>query len=248
MQAKYVIPKFQAPSFNCPRCHALTGQVWYPLFRSDGEGEVARQVSDGKAWIEEDPFPEPTNISWSASECFSCEKSSLWIYDRLVFPDVNNAGIPEVEEPNGDLPAAVLELYLEAAAVLPHSKRAAAALCRAALERLAKHLTSELPADLKLDSRLVHLGKSISSSTLQALNIVRYTGNTALHGLKDGDQSAVIYLDESDSTIATVFFAAINALADELITRPRLVQELYEQMPDGVRMAFDEKMKREVGE
>jgi hypothetical protein len=174
--------------------------------------------------------------------------SSLWIHDRLVYPDVNNAGIPEVDEPNGDLPAAVLELYIEAAAVLPHSKRAAAALCRTALERLAKHLTSDLPADRRLDGRLVHLGKSISTSTLKALNIVRYTGNTALHGQKDGDQSAVIYLDEDDSTIATVFFAAINALADELITRPRVVQELYEQMPDGMRTAFDEKMKRGVGE
>jgi hypothetical protein len=109
------------------------------------------------------------------------------------------------------------------------------------MEQLAKELTPELPQGVKLDGRLVALSKTVSTATLQALNIVRHVGNTALHGEKDGDESAVMYLDEDDSSIAEVFFLAINALADEKITQPRRIQELYETLPETMRHSFEAK-------
>lgn len=250
MSSRVVTPKFQASSFTCPRCHALASQEWLDIYKFGNDSDTPFQISDGKGmkWRSEPGKGAFTvSYSWSASKCYSCEKHSLWINDDLAFPSEMDVEEVDVVAPSEDLPDHVVELYKEAVAVLPHSKRAAAALCRASLERLAKHLTPDLPPDLKLDGRLVHLGKSVSSTTLRALNIVRHTGNTALHGEKDGDQSAVIYLDEDDSTIATVFFMAINALADELITKPKLMDDLYGQLPDGVRSSFEAKQQKDGG-
>ena len=226
------------PAFNCPRCHALTGQETAELWVYAADKSLV-QVHDGETtvgWMGE----QEATRSWEVTKCFSCKKHSLWIFGNLAYPTAPHE-LGEMTPPNEDLPEDVLELYNEAVAVLPHSKRAAAALCRAALDRLAWHLTPTLPPAVKLDGRLVALAESVSSPTLQALNIVRHTGNTALHGEKDGDQSAVIYLDESDGTISDVFFVAINALADELITRPKYIDALYQSLPDGVRQSFEAK-------
>jgi hypothetical protein len=159
----------------------------------------------------------------------------------LAFPDPASKGNSNVPERSADLPPNVASLYDEAAAVLPHSRRAAAARCRAALEQLARQLTSDLPQTVKLDGRLVALSRIVSEATLQALNIVRHVGNTALHGEKDGDESAVMYLDEDDSSIAEVFFLALNALAEEKIAQPRRIQEMYETLPENVRKSFEAK-------
>lgn len=185
------------------------------------------------------PWPEleEEDFSWYATKCFSCKKHCLWIGDRLAFPAPALGSDMEVAEPSDDLPEDVLELYVEAAAVLPHSKRAAAALCRAALERLVRRLTAELPPNVKLHGRLRAMQDKLSSSTIKALTIVRHAGNTALHGSEDDDKSAVIYLDENDETIAAVFFVAINTLADELITKPREVDSLFQTLPEGVRQS-----------
>lgn len=242
MPSRYVPPAVSASSFNCPRCNALAAQTTTVLYTVDSENGTESGVSDGQVL---NPWAgQMVDQRWQITTCYACHKSSLWVGSDLRFPDLSpSEKASEVADPNQDLPAEVLELYREAAAVLPHSKRAAAALCRAALERLTKHLTQDLPATVKLDGRLVALAKSVSSPTLQALNIVRHTGNTALHGEKDGDASAVIYLDENDATISDVFFVAINALADELITKPRFMDELYRRLPDGVRESFEAKTK-----
>lgn len=195
-------------------------------------------VNDGK---EPDPWQHfgEDDTNWYATKCFSCKKHSLWIGETLVFPARRPGGDMDVAEPNVDLPNDVLELYREAAAVLPHSKRAAAALCRAALERLVRHLTQNMPQKVNLHGRLIALRETVSTSTIRALAIVKHTGNTALHGQDDDDRSAVIYLDEDDETIAGVFFTAINALADELITKPREVDNLFQTLPEGVRRSVE---------
>lgn len=239
MPAQHVKPALSADSFNCPRCKALAAQPTIEIFSlTDEEGELV--ISDGQPSDEWSTDPDTVAaFQWRVTKCYACKKHSLWIGDSLAYPPARAGVEAAVDEPNEDLPPNVLELYEEAAAVLPYSKRAAAALCRAALERLVKHLTPEAPPTLKLQGRLDTLRTRVSSSTLKALSIVRHTGNTALHGEKDGDQSAVIYLDENDETIASVFFVAINTLADELITKPRVLDELYQTLPEGVRKSVD---------
>ncbi len=74
--------------------------------------------------------------------------------------------------------------------------------------------------------------------------MIRHVGNTALHGAADGDESAVIYLDGSDDTLPQMFFFAINALAEELLTRPRIAEEKFKLLPDGVRDTIARKRER----
>lgn len=239
MPSRQEKPKHGHSSFNCPRCGALAAQTFNELRFQQGNSfssvaDPTIREWNGSNWDEID-------LRWSRSVCFACKKSALWTGRKLVFPDPAAAGPDMAPERSADLPPMVATLYDEAAAVLPHSRRAAAALCRAAMEQLAKQLTSELPPAVKLDGRLVALSKTVSTATLQALNIVRHVGNTALHGEKDGDGSAVMYLDEDDSSIAEVFFLAINALADEKITQPRRIQDLYETLPETIRNTFEAK-------
>src|SRR5215510_12417180 len=63
------------------------------------------------------------------SKCFACEKVSVWVYDRPVFPVVSD-GPP----PNPDLPDEARPDYEEASRILNISPRAAAALLRLTIQ------------------------------------------------------------------------------------------------------------------
>lgn len=179
---------------------------------------------------------------WEASLCSGCRNHSLWIDGELAFLAfrVDN-GVPA---PPSDMPSGARDLYIEAAAVLPHSRRAAAALCRAALERLARHPTDDLEADIKLDGRLLALSRRTTASTTKALLFIRHVGNTALHGAKDGDQSAVIYLDAPEDVPINMLFVTLVELVNELITRPRVIDASFETVPANVRKDFERKAKQ----
>ncbi len=239
MPSRIVPPKYGTESFNCPRCGAFAAQQFDELL-SRGTGGLRGMGDPAYMDVGPEGIRQRAPI-WRRSCCYSCNKSCLWIEGKLAFPDPSTL-LSEIPDPNEDLPALVAELYREAAAVMPHSKRAAAALCRAAMEQLAKNFTPELKPGTKLDERLAELSKTVSTGTVKALTIVRHVGNTALHGERDDDSSAVIYLHEDDRSIADVFFMAINALADEKITRAKTVDSLYSALPEGVRKSFEGKM------
>lgn len=185
--------------------------------------------------------------TWDASRCFACNHYCLWIEGALSFPEEDAVRALKLHAPNEDMPQDARELFMEAVAVLPHSKRAAAALCRAALERLVKHVDNEAPKKARLDERLVRLEGQVSSPTIDLMNVLRHVGNTALHGEQDGDGSAIIYIDEDDETIAETFFLVINTIVDELITKPRRSAELYNTLPESVRKAYEAKAGRVGG-
>lgn len=244
MVDKFSPPAFDKKRFNCPRCGAFAAHDWRPLhFLSDNNSiELLSDHGDPEGFYENNFSDHPySGWPWVASYCFGCEDHTLWINEAMAFPVPGQVDIGDVPEPNPDMPAGVIELYREAAAVLPHSKRAAAALCRAALEELAKFLTPELDPKIKLDGRLVNLSGRMAQETTLALQVIRHVGNTALHGQRDGDESVVIYLDGSDNEIAGMFFIAINDLATELISRPARIKAAYAKLPQTVREDFERK-------
>lgn len=161
-----------------------------------------------------------------------------------MYPDPYRESMAAASEPHEDMPEGAAELFREAVAVLSFSRRAAAALCRASMERLVKSLDPECPQKTRLDERLVRIEGRVSSATIDLLNVLRHVGNTALHGEHDDDGTATIYVDEDDQTIAETFFVAINTLVDELITRPRRSAELYQKLPEGVRKSYEQKAGR----
>ena len=237
-------PSFMSASFNCPHCGALAGQDWVDLMsQPHNGGGLTALVEPRVLALNTGKLYAP---SWAASRCFACKRHSIWLDRKLVYPDPSS-GTDEAVVPHEDMPQDAAVLFREAASVLPFSRRAAAALCRAAMERLVKTLDPSCPDRAKLDDRLVRLEDRVSSATLQLLHVLRHVGNTALHGERDDDGTATIYIDEDDKTIAETFFLAINTLVDELITRPRRSEELYNALPVGVRESYERKAGRTGG-
>lgn len=239
-------PRFKADSFTCPRCDALAAQKWFDLLGVVGNGS-ATSLMDRERMMASTSGPRFRSPHWSASECLACQDKSIWLDDVLVYPDPRNAPIGDEQEPHEEMPEDAAVLFREAVAVLPFSRRAAAALCRASMERLVKVVDPGCPPRTPLDERLARLESRVSTSTIDLLNVLRHVGNTALHGGKEGDGSAVIYIDEEDHTIAETFFLAINTLVDELITKPRRSAELYGSLPEGVRASYEAKAGRVGG-
>lgn len=157
----------------------------------------------------------------------------------MVFPtDVEATGVPD---PASGMPDEAEELYREAAATLAVSRRAAAALCRAALESLVKTLTADAPTKYRLDDRLALLSRDLSQPVWEVLQAVRHIGNTALHGADDTDESIRLYLGDNDPQIPLMFFEAMNMLVDEKIVRPARAASLFSTLPQGVQDAVHRK-------
>lgn len=129
-----------------------------------------------------------------------------------------------VDWPNSDLPEEVQQDYLEAANILNHSPRGAAALLRLAIEKLVNWIEDN---GKNLDSKignLVRLG--LNSKIQKALDMVRVIGNNAVH------PGQIDLTDDSDT--AQRLFKLVNIIADWMITQPKEVSELYENLlPEG---------------
>lgn len=175
---------------------------------------------------------------WTASFCVSCSKSSVWRGDSLVFPRV----VAGAEAPHDMMSEAARELYLEAAAVLSISPRAAAALARATLEVELKALEVGGPRS-KLDERIAALSGRVNVNTWKALTVLRDTGNSALHS---SDKEGVVGLILSGEDVGLVPFllSMTNRLVEELVGVPAKIDEVYDLLPPGVRAAAEEKAQK----
>lgn len=138
--------------------------------------------------------------------------------EKIIFPPIHTS-----PPANSDLPDNVQEIYKEAASISNRSPRAACALLRLAIEMLLKHLgeTGTINEGIK---NLVK--KGLDERIQQALDIVRVTGNNAVH---PGE------IDFNDSTDVQTLFGLINLIADVLITQPKQVAEMYNQLPETSR-------------
>ncbi|MDU8911429.1 hypothetical protein [Aestuariicoccus sp. MJ-SS9] len=69
------------------------------------------------------------------STFYNCDKVSVWIYDRLTYPQTG-----EAPAANPDMPDDIRRDYDEASTILDRSPRGAAALIRLAIQKLCKEL------------------------------------------------------------------------------------------------------------
>ncbi len=147
--------------------------------------------------------------------CLACGEFSLWVDKSIVFPKMIS-----VTQPNKDLNDAVKSLYLEAAKIVSDSPKGAAALLRLALQKLLRQVGKEgknINNDIK---ELVEDG--LSPKIQKALDLVRVVGNNAVH---PG------YIDFNDNPeIAEKLFQLINFIANELITKPKELEKLYDDL------------------
>jgi hypothetical protein len=137
---------------------------------------------------------------------------------HIVYP------IPRLApDPIAGMPEDVKKDYEEASAVLAHSPRACAALLRLALQRLCVHL-GQPGRVLNDDIRALVQQRGLKPQIQQALDIVRVTGNNAVHpGAMD--------LDDNQE-IALSLFTVINLIVEEMIVIPNQIQESYSALPE----------------
>lgn len=236
-------------SMTCPRCKKSAFHVVQALStRAAKDGEWGNFAFDDR----KDAFRvsgtqlrggtprSSTTLRWFASVCVACSQGCVWRGHELIYPSVS-----QVTPPHPDMPAAARELYEEAALVLPFSRRASAALARAALERLLKDLPGADPS-LRLDDLIAALAPNVTPRLWQTITALRSLGNDTLHSDSDSELVA-LYLDGDAAEVAEPFFGAINAIVEEIIVQPRVANDLYSMIPPGVRTTAERKRDEEQG-
>lgn len=179
------------------------------------------------------PFTETSNqyVNYKLnnvfiSQCFNCERPSIWIHDRLLYPAAVTG-----EEPNPDMPPEILADFQEARTILDLSPRGACALLRLAVQKLCVHLGEK---GKNIDDDIASLvKKGLDQMTADALDTVRVIGNEAVHpGQMD--------LKDDRNTAAELFYA-VNFVVDQMITKRRKLTEIYLKLPPEKRAAIDQR-------
>lgn len=245
-------PEYKKDSFVCPHCKAYTGHKFRDLYFYEEEMFSGYNQfppyepltieypapSDGNMETQVEESAAQPDMNWHVSICYSCKKSSFWKGTVLVYPVPADPGFPE---PSKEMPEKVAELYREASAVFPISKRASAALMRAAAEKLVFELTKDsLPQKMNLDGRVKHLSKTVPEDIFKALTVIRVLGNKVLHQKDEEVESVTLFLDEDIQGLPQALANSLNALVNQFIVNRRLIDEMYKIMPDSVLGQLDE--------
>lgn len=167
----------------------------------------------------------------AAGQCSHCQRCTIWVRVgsndwRMVFPDASPAPLS-----NEDLPDDIRADYEEAACILNRSPRGAAALLRLGIQKMCKHLGE--PGKNINDDVAALVKKGLSPLIQQALDTVRITGNEAVH-------PGEINLND-DRELAFALFDFVNIIAEDRITTPRKVQEMYDRLPEAKRKAVEDR-------
>ena len=204
---KYVAQEFNKEAFTCPLCEVYANFSWVPLYRQTHTGM--------------------TNAGVFFAYCSHCKVPTIWMVDssKMLWPqDVSNAPCP-----NADMPAGIIDDYLEARSIASISPRGAAALLRLAVQKLCEHL-GESGKNINTDiGNLVKKGLPVQIQ--QALDIVRVTGNNAVH-------PGEMQLKEDPKTVA-LLFELVNLIVENQITQPNAINNLYSRLPTGAVEAIN---------
>lgn len=193
---KYVQPKVFINSFTCPHCGVLSKQDW----SSDDWYFTGR---------ENDKFIR-------VGHCQHCNSHTLWIKDKMYYPETGQCPFP-----NTEMPESVKKIYLEAASISTKSPRGAAALLRLSIQILCKEL-GESGKNINNDiANLVRKGLPVVVQ--QSLDIVRVTGNDAVHPGQ---------IDTDDTNTVERLFELVNIIIEYMIALPKKVSGLYDLLPE----------------
>ena len=266
MAVKSVQPSIRETAFNCPHCGTLTTQYWSKLFSTrlkkeypipnfpdqewlesiKNDREIKKpfktdllslyeNIHSGMVFLEEKPASEYPYLVYNLNltECYNCQKFAVWVHDRLLFPPVKSG-----DQPNPDIPENILRDFEEARSILDLSPRGAVALLRLAIQKLCIHLGEK---GEKINNDIASLvKKGLDEHIQQALDTVRVIGNNAVHpgqiDLKD------------DRETALVLFDLVNVVADEMISRKKKVDRMFNKLPKSARDAIAKRDKKLVKE
>ena len=227
---KHVAPELNADGFNCPNCGSFAHQSWGPIF--------VRIPNLGGTSVEAGQVNAADSV-WRVAKCQRCNDGSIWLHDRLIWPQRGLA-----VQPHPDMPEGERALFVEAAQVSVISRRAGAALARATVEQLIKSLDTGEKGTL--NDRIGRLKGRISTGLFQMLDVVRFTGNELLHEREAGELVAIALDDDAGPALIQAFLECANRLVDELITRPAQDKTLWDKLPPSVAESILRRSERKV--
>ncbi len=206
----FTVPKVFEKKFTCPHCGAIALQRW--------------QMRSWEFAHTSDTQSNPIRTS----RCDHCEKFCLWLRDTMMYQDVGRA-----PQPNVDLPEPVKALYLEAASISTKSPRGAAALLRLAIQVLCKELGGK--GENINDDITALVSKGLPERVQQALDIVRVTGNHAVHPGQ---------IDVDDPDVVARLFDLINIITEYTISMPSRIGLIYSQLPESAHEQIKKRDKK----
>ncbi|HAD87193.1 MAG TPA: hypothetical protein DCG48_07510 [Rhodospirillaceae bacterium] len=260
MPGKHVPPTIEETAFSCPHCGAYTTQYWFNVFsnRVDAgktphivtEAMVEnfkndknldketrdrllprfRKLASGEIELydrNDTTYTRYTLENLHASKCYNCSGVALWLHDRLIHPTIRRGA-----EPNEDLSPEVVRDYNEARDIIDRSPRGAAALLRLAIQKLCRELD---PGEDNLNQNIKNLvARGLNKRVQQSLDIVRVIGNEAVH-------PGVLDLKDDVAT-AEKLFSLVNLIAEQMISMPKHIDDLYENVvPEDKRKAIEKR-------
>jgi len=201
---KYIAPQVFEASFTCPFCGAIAQQTWWAI-----------------AW-NGNRYGNENSDAIRIGNCTHCKKCTLWIKEQMYYPDTGTAPFPNVE-----IPETVLSLYNEAASIAAKSPRGAAAILRLAVQVLCKEL-GEKGTNINDDIKNL-VAKGLPGIVQQSLDIVRVTGNNAVHPGQ---------IDVDDPAVVAKLFELLNIIVEYMIALPKRVSGLYSSLPSNAKEAI----------
>ena len=160
------------------------------------------------------------------SRCFNCKDLSIWIYEKLIYPQSGDA-----PSANPDLPEDIRRDYDEASSILDLSPRGAAAIIRLAIQKFCIEL-GEPGKNINNDIRSL-VAKGLDVRVQRALDAVRVIGNNAVH-------PGQIDLRDDRATAETLF-GLLNLIAEKMISEPTHIDEVYTALPEAALKAIRER-------
>lgn len=242
-------PKFKSAKFKCPHshCSAIAQQKWFDQRSASNtvSGIVSHIYLDYRSSIADyeqsaikgfinafnnqlsGEYGKLMPSGFAISTCLPCKDVALWMNQELVYP----ASIA-VAPPNDDLDDDIKELYLEASHIYSQSAKGATALLRLALQLLLKQIGKDGKNINKDIKELVADG--LSPKIQHALDLLRVVGNNAVH------PGQIDLNDNKD--IALKLFHLLNFIAEELISKPKELESLYNDIiPDETKVHISER-------
>jgi len=152
--------------------------------------------------------------------CVRCGEVTLWKEEKMIYPTESIIILA-----SEDMPEEVKRYYDEARGIFYQSPRGAAALLRLGIQKLVIELGED---GNNLNGAIGNLVKKGLSERIQrSLDIVRVIGNNAVH-----PGQIVI---EDNTEVAMSLFKITNLIVDGIITKSKEIDELYDNLPEGVR-------------
>jgi len=103
------------------------------------------------------------------------------------------------------------------------------------VERLIKVLDPDGPPREDLSARIARIKSRVTQPLGEMLDVVRVTGNGALHVDEQPGELVVMALDDQDGPqLLELLLQTANDLVEELVTRPSTTSELWAKLPEGV--------------